>query len=55
MDTPHRSARRVTGRLKLIQLREGPVWYARTRVPGRTQADSAARPRTCRRQAPPGT
>lgn len=36
---------RVTGRLRLLQRREGPVWYVKTRVPGRKPED------TMRRQA----
>ena len=34
---------RVTGHLKLIERREGPVWYARTRVPGRTPEQTTRR------------
>ena len=34
MSTTHRKAR-VTGHLILRELRSGPVWYAKTRVPGR--------------------
>jgi integrase len=34
---------RVTGRLKLRERREGPVWYADTRVPGRTPEQTMRR------------
>ena len=34
MDSPQNS-RRVTGHLVLRELKDGPVWYAKTRVPGR--------------------
>ena len=34
---------RVTGHLKLIERREGPVWYARTRVPGRAPEQTTRR------------
>lgn len=50
--TPLSSAqpnRRVSGRLKLRERREGPVWYADTRVPGRTPEQ------TMRRLAPAHT
>ena len=43
MNTPHRTARRVTGHLRLIERREGPVWYAQTRVPGRTPEQTLRR------------
>lgn len=33
---PTRPTRRVTGHLKLIDRAAGPVWYVKTRVPGRT-------------------
>ena len=39
---PDRTAR-VTGHLKLIERREGPVWYAKTRVPGRTPEQTTRR------------
>ncbi len=35
-------ASRVTGRLKLRERRQGPVWYADTRVPGRTPEQTHA-------------
>lgn len=34
---------RVTGHLKLIERREGPVWYAKTRVPGRSPEQTTRR------------
>lgn len=37
------STRRVTGHLKLIERREGPVWYAKTRVPGRVPEQTTRR------------
>lgn len=37
------TTRRVTGRLKLRQLRTGPVWYLASRVPGRTPEDTMRR------------
>ena len=40
---PHRSAQRVSGHLKLIQRRDGPVWYAKTRVPGRRPEQTTRR------------
>jgi site-specific recombinase XerC len=43
MSTPEASAKRVTGHLKLIERREGPVWYAKTRVPGRTPEQTTKR------------
>ena len=43
MNTRKPNPGRVTGHLKLIQRREGPVWYARTRVPGRTPEDTLRR------------
>jgi hypothetical protein len=36
-------AQRVTGHLKLIQRREGPVWHVKTRVPGRTPEQTTRR------------
>jgi integrase len=36
-------AKRVTGHLKLTERREGPVWYAKTRVPGRTPEQTTHR------------
>ena len=36
-------AQRVTGNLKLIDRRGGPVWYVRTRVPGRRPEDTLRR------------
>jgi hypothetical protein len=44
MSTPQRSrAQRVTGHLKLIERREGPVWYVKTRVPGRQPEQTTRR------------
>jgi integrase len=43
MSTPEASAKRVTGHLKLIERREGPVWYAKTRVPGRSPEQTTKR------------
>lgn len=40
---PDRSARRVTGHLVARSLRSGPVWYAKTRVPGRTPEQAMRR------------
>jgi len=37
------TANRVTGHLKLIERREGLVWYAKTRVPGRTPEQTTRR------------
>jgi integrase len=37
------AARRVTGHLKLVRRREGPVWYVKTRVPGRTPMQTTRR------------
>lgn len=37
------TAHRVTGHLKLIERREGPVWYVKTRVPGRTPEQTTHR------------
>src|SRR3954451_20919880 len=37
------STQRVTGHLKLVQRREGPVWYVKTRVPGRTPEQTTRR------------
>ena len=37
------SASRVTGHLKLIDRREGPVWYVKTRVPGRQPEQTTRR------------
>jgi integrase len=37
------ATRRVTGRLKLRERRDGPVWYADTRVPGRTPEQTMRR------------
>jgi integrase len=34
---------RVTGHLKLVERREGPVWYVKTRVPGRTPEQTTRR------------
>ena len=34
---------RVTGHLKLIERRDGPVWYAKTRVPGRSPEQTTRR------------
>lgn len=42
MSTTHRKPR-VTGSLRLIDRRDGPVWYARTRVPGRDPEDTVRR------------
>jgi integrase len=42
MATTHRKPR-VTGSLRLIDRRDGPVWYARTRVPGRDPEDTVRR------------
>ena len=36
-------ARRVTGHLKLLERRGGPVWYAKTRVPGRDPEQTTRR------------
>jgi integrase len=36
-------ARRVTGHLKLVERREGPVWYVKTRVPGRVPEQTTRR------------
>lgn len=35
--------KRVTGNLKLIERRSGPVWYVRTRVPGREPEETLRR------------
>jgi hypothetical protein len=37
------TVRRVTGHLKLIERRDGPVWYAKTRVPGRSPEQTTRR------------
>jgi integrase len=37
--TPHRA----TGHLKIIKRQEGPVWYCKTRVPGRTPCQTTRR------------
>jgi len=42
MSAPH-TTRRVTGRLKLRDRRAGPVWYADTRVPGRSPEQTMRR------------
>src|SRR4051794_14850913 len=34
---------RPTGHLKLIERRDGPVWYVKTRVPGRTPEQTTRR------------
>jgi integrase len=36
MNTPNTRPARVTGHLQLRRRKEGPVWYVKTRVPGRT-------------------
>jgi len=36
-------AARVTGHLRLVERREGPVWYAKTRVPSRTPEETMRR------------
>ncbi len=45
MAAPHptTSRARVTGHLKLVERREGPVWYVKTRVPGRTPEQTTRR------------
>ena len=43
MSSPHASAKRVTGHLKLVDRREGPVWYVKTRVPGRRPEQTTRR------------
>src|SRR5689334_13508861 len=43
MNTANPSAGRVTGHLKLVQRKTGPVWYAKTRVPGRTPEQTTRR------------
>jgi len=45
MATPNPTgpAARVTGHLKLLERREGPVWYVKTRVPGRTPEQTTRR------------
>jgi integrase len=43
MSTPQPSAGRVTGHLKLFERDYGPVWYAKTRVPGRTPEQTTRR------------
>ena len=40
---PTDTASRVTGRLSLRERREGPVWYVKTRVPGRTPSETMRR------------
>jgi integrase len=40
---PSESVKRVTGHLKLVERREGPVWYAKTRVPGRRPEQTTRR------------
>lgn len=37
------AAPRVTGHLKLLDRREGPVWFTKTRVPGRTPEQTTRR------------
>lgn len=37
------TAKRVTGHLKLVQRREGPVWCVKTRVPGRRPVQTTRR------------
>lgn len=37
------TTRRVTGHIKLVERRAGPVWYAKTRVPGRTPEQTTRR------------
>jgi len=39
----HPTAGRVTGHLKLMTRREGPVWYVKTRVPGRMPEQTTRR------------
>ena len=34
---------RVTGHLKLIERRDGPVWFVKTRVPGRKPEQTTRR------------
>jgi integrase len=43
MNTKQPSAGRVTGHLKLIDGKRGAVWYAKTRVPGRTPEETMRR------------
>ena len=43
IENPSRAARRVTGHLKLIERREGDVWYVKTRVPGRSPEQTTRR------------
>lgn len=40
MDDSQSTARRVTGHLRLRTLKDGPAWYASTRVPGRTPEET---------------
>ena len=42
MSTAH-AIRRVTGHLRLRERSSGPVWYAKTRVPGRTPEETTRR------------
>ncbi len=42
MNSTHRTPR-VTGHLKLIERREGPVWHVKTRVPGRDPEQTTRR------------
>jgi len=37
------AAARVTGHLKLLERRDGPVWFVKTRVPGRTPEQTTRR------------
>jgi integrase len=43
MSNPHASAGRVTGHLQHVDRREGPVWYTKTRVPGRVPEQTMRR------------
>jgi len=43
MSTAKPTAHRVTGHLKIVERREGPVWYVKTRVPGRVPEQTTRR------------
>ena len=45
---------RVTGHLKLIERRDGPVWFVKTRVPGRRPPAASLPPTWPAGSPPPG-
>src|SRR4051794_15097500 len=40
---PERTPRRVSGHLRLLERRDGAVWFAKTRVPGRAPEQTTRR------------